>query len=167
MTKPSTISPSSAVFRLSIPQSPLLVIPARRLRLRIIGSRFAPARLGCETDLFIPADPTVGVQTFQDEFGRGGTHGIRLARAQSKKLGLIEQALNARQLLDHLCRWSGLIQLQRSTQLEPLHDAGEVLAVENPRKYFAHREANQFARDGVAAFELAFVLQLELPGDRR
>src|SRR5690242_3463157 len=144
----------------------LLIVPALCLRLGIVRAGVAPARFGREADLFVPADAAVRIQTFQDKFGRRGPDRIRFARAQSQQLGLFEQSLNGCELLDHFGRRCSFVHLQRAPQFEPLHHSRHILAVENPCVDLSYRQANQLARDGVAALELALVLQLELAGNR-
>ena len=55
-----------------------------------------------------------------------------------------------------------LIQLQRTAQIEPLHDLRDVHAVEVIGVDLADGRADELARHGVAALQLAFILQLEL-----
>src|SRR5439155_12142319 len=59
-----------------------------------------------------------------------------------------------------------LIELERAAQVEPLYDLRDVRAVKILVVGFAHRTADQLARHGVAALQLAFVFQLELAGNR-
>ena len=88
---------------------------------RVLGGRLAAARLRGEAGLFVAADAAVRVQAFQDELGRAGAHGVRLARAQAQLLGLFHQTLNLSQLSPTIfAEVRRLVQLQRSAQLEPL-----------------------------------------------
>ena len=86
----------AGIARIAIPIS--LVIPALRPSRFGSSERVAAAfALGGESRLFVPADPPVRVEAFEDELGRGGPHRIRLARAKPQLLGLFEQTLNAAQ----------------------------------------------------------------------
>ncbi len=85
--------------------------------------------------------------------------------AQAQIAHFFHQSLNGRQLLHHGGGIDALIELQRTAQIEPLDDLPDVGALEILVVDLAHRNADQLAGHGVAAFQLAFVLQLELAGD--
>src|SRR5579871_4878306 len=74
----------------------------------------ALAFAGRESHFFIAADAAMSIQAFQNEFSRGRTDRIRLARPQAQSGGLFHEALNTRQLLDHASRVHGFVELQRS-----------------------------------------------------
>src|SRR5579864_551075 len=78
----------------------------------------APALSGDESQLFVAADAAMGVQAFENKFRGGGSHGIRLARAESQGAQLVHQALDAGKLLHHALRTDAFVQLQAAAQLE-------------------------------------------------
>ena len=93
--------------------------------------------------------------------GAGGARldaGVRGELAQALHLGDARQQLGRRQRV---------VDLQRAAEIEPLGDLLEVDAGEVAAEDVADRGADDVARDVVGAAQLAFVLELELAGDRR
>ena len=78
----------------------------------------------------------------------------------------LAQALNPARLRDHLVGRRGVAQLQRAAQIEPLDHRARVGAVEHAGEDVADGRMNQIARHLLGASQLAFVLELELAGDR-
>ena len=56
---------------------------------------------------------------------------------------------------------------QRAAEIEPLDDRARIDAFEHPDEHVADRRPDQIARDLLGPAQLAFVLELELAGDRR
>src|ERR1035438_6287323 len=114
---------------------------------------------------FIAADAAVGVEAFEDELGGGGAHAIGLVFGEAERLGLLHEALYGVQLADHGGGIDGLIQLERAAEIEPFDDLRKIDALEVLVVNLADGGADEFAGDGIAAFEFALVFQFELAGD--
>src|ERR1035438_205730 len=112
----------------------------------LLGFALAVARLaglgfvfGGEAALFVAADAAVGVQPFENKLGGGGAHAIGLVFGEAERLGFLHEALYGVQLADHGGGIDGLIELERTAEIEPFHDprkidALEVLVVDLDRK---------------------------------
>ena len=107
------------------------------------------------------------VQALENELRRRRPHAVRIVRLHAKHARLVHETLNRFQPLHHGCRVYRVVQLQRAAQIEPLHDLRHVRPLEILVVNFAHGKADQLFGDGIAAFELAFVFQLQLAGDGR
>jgi hypothetical protein len=121
-----------------------------------------PPLLGSELVLLGAADPAVRIETFQNEFGSRGTHGVRFVLRQPQRSGLFHQALNRTKLADHFGGADRLTELQRSAKIEPLHDAVQVHALVVAVEDLSNGSTDQLAGDGIATFELSLVLQFDL-----
>src|ERR1035438_7542569 len=138
----------------------------------LLGFALAVARLarlgfvfGGEAALFVAADAAVGVEPFEDELGGGGAHAIGLVFGEAERLRLLHEALNGVQLPDHGGGIDGLIELERTAEIEPFYDPRKIDALEVLVVDLADGSADQIAGHGIAAFELALVFQFELAGD--
>src|SRR5581483_7300820 len=118
-----------------------------------------------ESPLLATSDAAMRVQAFEDEFTGGSAHGVGLVGGEAERLGFFHESLNAVQAAYHRGRIDRFIELERSAEVEPLDDLRDVGAFEVMVVDLADGDADEFARHGVAALELAFVLELELPGD--
>src|SRR5437764_5316097 len=152
-----------AYLRSSAAKSVVLSPEVRPFGLRFIT--FATFFFGREPALFIAADSTMGVQSFQDELRGRGANGVRLIGRETQRLGLLHQTLDPAELLHHTGRVDVLVEFQGAAEIEPLNDVRHVRALEMAVIDLADRGANQFPGHGVAALQLALVFQLQLAGD--
>src|SRR5262249_14202776 len=95
--------------------APLLLAAAIFVILGRLRLRCTAAFIPCESELFMAADPPVRIKAFQHELGSGDALRIIRSRPNPKRRILIEQALNALQLLQRNTRWHRVIELQRAT----------------------------------------------------
>src|SRR3954453_15529525 len=117
--------------------------------------------------LLAPADPLGGGEALEHQLAGGhGAGVVRLGR-EAHILHHVEQAGDHRETL--VAELAPLVarHLERAALVEPGDDADQVGAAGALLKPLARRAADQLARDGVAALQLALVLQLQLAGDRR
>src|SRR5437667_6794125 len=120
-----------------------------------------------EAALFAAADAAMRPQPFQNHL-RGGSGRTSVFAIVSAKPGdVLHQTLNLAKLLAALGGRRKFGQLQLATQLEPLNHRLEIHVGEMLAEHAPERGSNQFARNDVRAFQLAFIFQFHLSGDRR
>src|ERR1051326_5071384 len=114
-----TLAPRPGVCAsISRPEAASVVLPPEIRPLAAFGFAGGGALLlGAEAALFIAADAAMGMQPFEDEFGRPCPHRVRLIRAQTQGGGLFHQPLNARKLLYHAARFSSAPKPRSSLRL--------------------------------------------------
>src|SRR6266849_446900 len=107
----------------------------------------------------------MGPQTFEDHFGCGRGGACVFAVLDAEAVDMLHQALDFCQLLMALGGGGQFRELEFAAQFKPLNyrlevDIGEVFAEDA-----ADGGANEFAGDGIRAFEFAFVFEFHFSGD--
>src|SRR5258708_9008854 len=120
---------------------------------------------GVVAALFAAADAAMGPQTFEDYFGWGRGGACVFAVLDAEAVDMLHQALDFCQLLMALGSGGQFRELEFAAQFKPLNYRLKVYVGEVFAEDAADGGANEFAGDGVRAFEFALVFQLHFSGD--
>src|SRR5258708_19594039 len=115
---------------------------------------------GVVAALFAAADAAMGPQTFEDYFGWGRGGACVFAVLDAEAVDMLHQALDFCQLLMALGSGGQFRELEFAAQFKPLNYRLKVYVGEVFAEDAADGGANEFAGDGVRAFEFALVFQL-------
>src|SRR5260370_13919215 len=121
--------------------------------------------LGVGGAVFAGADAAMGPQTFEDHFGCGRGGACVFAVLDAEAVDLLHQALEFCQVLMALGGGGEVRELECAAQFKPLNYRLEVHVGEVFAEDAADGGANEFAGDGVRAFEFAFVFEFHFSGD--
>src|SRR5690348_4488204 len=144
---------------------PSVKLPARDAALDVARLR-SFARFGEKAALFAAADALVGPQTLEQKFRGGHLQSGVVFGVHAQSRDVIKKAGDFPQFGQMLAGFSGGCEFQFIAAFEPLHNRLQIGVAEILCKGFANGRANQFARDGLGAAQLAFILQLEFSSHR-
>src|SRR5712692_7451865 len=120
---------------------------------------------GVVAALFATADAAMGPQTFEDHFGCGRGGACVFAVLDAEAVDMLHQALDFCQLLMALVGGGEVRELEFAAQFKPLNYRLEVHVGEVLAEDAADGGANEFAGDGIRAFEFAFVFEFHFSCD--
>src|ERR1700733_11900343 len=142
----------------------LVELPARAIR--ILTLLRLPRFLRVVAALLTTSDASMRPQAFEDHFCCGRRRSRVLVIADAEFSDVLHQPLDFRKLFVAFRGRRQLRQFQFAAQFKPLNHWLEADFAESLAENAPDCRTNQFASDRVRAFELAFVFELKLAGDR-